>query len=467
MEILLNIVYYIIPFIVLLGVLVFVHEFGHFIIARILGVKVTTFSIGFGKQLCSHRDKYGTDWKIGAIPLGGYCQFLGDADASSSTEAAALKKLTKKEKKQAFPLQKPWKKLAIVLAGPGFNYLFAILVFAALFFAYGKVVYPPIVGALVEGGAAEQAGILPNDRIISINDVETPDFQSISNEVSLATNDNVLLKVERPLTFKVKAEALDMKGKKSPFKMIGIGGCACEKDNCPNKVTVDKIIAGSPADRAGFFNGDVLKQINNLPINSFTDLKNYIEQNQEEEYEISVIRPLVFNVLLKETQYDGGDGKIIKRRMIGIMSSSKIDFTSQKMSLIQALKAGAVESYDLTATTLRALGQMIVGKRGGDEVGGIIRIAEMSGDISKSGGFIGFVYFMALLSVNLGLINLLPIPLLDGGHVVIFLIEMITRREIKAKIKDLIFKIGLFIICAIMIFATWNDIKHLISRWFD
>ena len=476
MEILLNILYYIIPFIVLLGILVFVHEFGHFIVARGVGVKVSTFSIGFGRQLCSRVDKHGTNWKISAVPLGGYCQFLGDADAASSaSESDELKNLSEEDKKHAFPLQKPWKKLAIVLAGPMFNYLFAILIFGFLFYSYGKIVYPPVVGGLVEGGAAQQAGIMPGDKILSINDIETTDFQSISTEINLATDDRVLVKIERPITFTVKAEALDTTGKKSPFKMIGLGSNSCpkkkseqaEEQNAPKRVTVDRIIAGSPADRAGFFSGDVLLDVNGVKIEKFLDLKKYIEKNQEETFEISVMRPLVFNVALRETEYDAGNGKIQKRKMLGIVSSSQINFASEKMSFGDAFIAGGKEAYDLTAMTLRALGQMVVGKRGGDEVGGIIRIAEMSGDISKSGGLIGFIYFMALLSVNLGLINLLPIPLLDGGHVVIFLVEMITGREIKTKVKDIIFKIGLLIICAVMLFATWNDITHLISRWFD
>ena len=474
MEILLNIIYYIVPFVVLLGILVFVHEFGHFIIARSVGVKVSAFSIGFGRQLCSHVDKHGTNWKISAIPLGGYCQFLGDADAASSaTESEALNGLSEEDKKHAFPLQKPWKKLAIVLAGPLFNYLFAILIFGALFYAYGKIIYPPVVGGLVEGGAAQQAGIMAGDKIVGINDKETTDFQSISAEVNLATEDNVLVKVERAITFNVKAEALEPEGKKSPFKMIGLGSNCCnnktdaDTKNGNGQITVDRIIAGSPADRAGFFNGDVLLEVNGVKIQKFIDLKKYVEENQDAEFSISVMRPLIFNVALRETEYDAENGKMQKRKMLGIISSSEINFASEKMSFKDAVFAGGKEAYDLTVMTLRALGQMVVGKRGGDEVGGIIRIAEMSGDISKSGGLISFIYFMALLSVNLGLINLLPIPLLDGGHVVIFLIEMVTGREIKTQIKDIIFKIGLFVICAVMLFATWNDITHLISRWFD
>ena len=133
MDMILNILYYIVPFVVLLGILVFVHEFGHFIIARILGVTVTDFSIGFGKELWCRKDKHGTNWKISAVPLGGYCQFLGDADASSSTEVD-VSGLSADEQKGAFSLQKPWKKLAIVVAGPLFNYLFAVLIFIGLFY---------------------------------------------------------------------------------------------------------------------------------------------------------------------------------------------------------------------------------------------------------------------------------------------------------------------------------------------
>ena len=191
MSSLLDIVYYIVPFVVLLGVLVFVHEFGHFIIARLLKVKVVAFSIGFGKELWSRTDKYGTRWKISAIPLGGYCQFLGDADASSSTVDDALDKLSEEDKKGAFPLQPSWKKIAIVVAGPLFNYLFAVMVFFGLFFCFGRMVYPSVVGAVMEGEAAEASGIKADDIIISINGKNTPDWQALSYEISLSETDDV------------------------------------------------------------------------------------------------------------------------------------------------------------------------------------------------------------------------------------------------------------------------------------
>lgn len=151
--------------------------------------------------------------------------------------------------------------------------------------------------------------------------------------------------------------------------------------------------------------------------------------------------------------------------MLGVQSTPEMAF-SEKLSFTEAVTAGFQEAYDITAMTLRGVWQMITGQRGGKDVGGIIRIAEMSGDVSKTGGIIGFIYFMALLSVNLGLINLFPIPVLDGGNIVIFLIEMIIGRDLKENIKDYIFKFGLLIILAIMLLATWNDILHLANRLF-
>ena len=166
MSWIINIAYYVIPFIFLLGVLVFVHEFGHYIIAKLCGVKVSEFSIGFGKMLWGKTDGSGTLWKISAVPLGGYCKFLGDSDEASGTSNAD--NLSEEDKKFAFAFQNPFKKLAIVIGGPGFNYLFAILVFTGIFWSLGKMDFPPVVGDVIKGSAAEKAGILPKDKILFI-----------------------------------------------------------------------------------------------------------------------------------------------------------------------------------------------------------------------------------------------------------------------------------------------------------
>lgn len=378
MELLINIIHYVVPFLLLLGVLVFVHEFGHFIVARLFKVKVSAFSIGFGKVLLSKTDKKGTEWKLSAIPLGGYCQFLGDADASSSTSEVDLSKYSEEEKKQLFVTQSPLKKLAICVAGPLFNYLFAFIVFFGLFFFIGSYDIPPIVSEVIEDSPAEKAGILPNDRIIEINGKKIEQWSDIHQEVSLAI-DKVNLKVDR------EGKLLD------------------------------------------------------------------------------------FVIPLKEIDYAFDETeKPIKRKMIGIKGEAKrFKISKDNYNFFSSISKSAIEIYDITAMTLRGVGQMITGKRSSEEVGGIIRIAEMSGDISKARGFIDFISFMALLSINLGLINLFPIPLLDGGHVVIYLLEIVSRRELNTKIKDFLFKVGLGFILFLMVFATWNDIKHLITRWFE
>ena len=364
--------------ILLFGVLIFIHEFGHFIVARSLGVSVSAFSIGFGKELWSRTDKKGTVWKISAIPLGGYCQFLGDADESSSTSDVDLSKYTEEEQKHLFATQTPYKKLAIAIAGPLFNYLFAFITFFGLFYFVGSYDIPPVVSEVIKESPAEKAGIITGDKILEINGNKINDWSDISKEVSIAI-DNVNMKIER---------------------------------------------------------------------------------NSEE---ITVTVPLVD----MEYAFDESE-KPVKRRMIGIKGVAKqFKIIKDNFNFGASVKKAAEEVYNVTDMTLRGVGQMITGERSGEDVGGIIRIAEMSGDISRTRGILDFLYFMALLSINLGLINLFPIPVLDGGHVVIYLLEIVSRRELNTKFRDYLFKIGLGFILFLMVFATWNDIKHLITRWFE
>ncbi|MBP5615028.1 MAG: RIP metalloprotease RseP [Alphaproteobacteria bacterium] len=372
----LNLIYYVIPFLVVLGILVFVHEFGHFMIARLLGVEVSTFSIGFGKKLWGRKDKHGTYWKVSAIPLGGYCQFLGDGDASSSSQKD-LEQLTDEQKKRAFAFQNPFKKLAIVLAGPGFNYLLALLIYFVLFASFGKLHVPPVIGGIIEDSAAQHVGLNVGDKILAVNGHNIFEFSDISREVMMAADHNVGLEVER--------------------------------------------------------NGQKIS----------------------------------FDVVLEEIDHEQSDGQKKKKYMLGIRSVSSVEVTHEKLSFGKAFVEAGVQVWDVTATTLRGVGQMLTGARSGDDVGGIIRIAEMSGDITKNETFLDFIVFLALLSINLGLINLFPIPILDGGHVVIFVLEILTGRELSEKVKEYLFKTGFIILVALMIYATKNDIVHLINRLFQ
>ncbi len=378
MEWFLNIIHYVIPFLILLGILVFVHEYGHFIVARLLKVSVSDFSIGFGKVLWSKTDKNGTNWMISAIPLGGYCKFLGDGDESSSTSEVDLTKFTEEEQKHLFATQSPYKKLAIVVAGPLFNYLFAFLTIFFLFFFIGSADIPPIVSGVIEDSPAEKAGIMIDDKVLEINGNKIVEWSDITKEMSIAI-DKIDMKIER--------------------------------------------------------NGEIL----------------------------------TLNIPIVEMDYAFDDNeKPLKRRMIGVKGESKkFNDVNNNFQFFDSIRRSGIELYNVTEMTLRGLGQMIKGERSSDDVGGIIRIAEMSGDISRTKGFFDYIYFLALLSINLGLINLFPIPILDGGHVIIYLIEIVTKRELNAKIKDYLFKVGLGFILFLMIFATWNDIKHIVTRLFE
>ena len=374
MQFIINAIYYIVPFLLLLGVLVFVHEFGHYIIAKITGVKVAEFSIGFGKMLWGRKDASGTLWKLSAIPLGGYCKFLGDTDAASSANNSS--ELSEEDKKYAFAFQNPFKKLAIVIGGPAFNYLFAVVVFACIFTVFGKMEFPPVIGSVIEGSAAAKAGIMPKDKIISIDGRNVKTFNEFRQEVEMSTSGTVnvvLLRNDKQLSLTIKLEPIDFKGKK----------------------------------------------------------------------------------------------EISKKPMLGVTSVTEVEFSTTGLSFFEALKEAFAECYNISAVTLRGVGQMISGKRNTDELGGIVRIAEMSGDISKTSSWIDFLVFMALLSINLGLINLFPIPMLDGGHVIIYLIEIVLRREINEQAKEYIFKLGFFLLIALMVLATYNDFARLFNRWFS
>lgn len=375
MDWLINAVYYVVPFVVVLGILVFVHELGHFAVARMCGVKVDVFSIGFGKELWGRRDKQGTYWKIAAVPLGGYCQFLGDDDASSAGDGKASE-LSEEEKKFTFQYQSPAKKLVIALAGPMSNYLFAILIFVGIFFFLGKINFPPVVGEVFENSAAAKAGIVANDRILTINGNKIDSFDDIRKEVDLTVG---------------------------------------------NEVVVELLRDG---------------------------------------------REIRLQFPLTEMEVPEANGEMTKRPMLGVKSVNVIELDHEKLSLPQSLKEAFLEAWNVTEATLRGVGQMVTGKRSGKEIGGIIRIAEMSGDISKQNGILDLVVFMALLSINLGLINLFPIPVLDGGHIVIYLAEIAVGKEINTQIKDALFKVGFSLIIALMIFATWNDFVRLFHRWF-
>jgi regulator of sigma E protease len=216
---------------------------------------------------------------------------------------------------------------------------------------------------------------------------------------------------------------------------------------------------------------DRILSINGHNIVSFDDIRNEVALVADDNMiSMKLLRgqeEMTLTFPISEMEYTHQVGGKIKQRMLGVTSVNTVEVEHKRMNVFDAFAEACSQTWNITMMTLRGVGQMIAGRRSGEDVGGIIRIAEMSGDISKSRSFWDFLAFMALLSINLGLINLFPIPLLDGGHVIIYLLEIISRRELNTKVKDGLFKVGLGLIVALMVFATWNDVRHLITRWFE
>lgn len=363
---------YLIPFLVILTVLVFVHEMGHYLVARYNGVRVEVFSIGFGPELFGWNDSHGTRWKFSLVPLGGYVKMYGEGDdqepAAETLQRYQARGMAMPKPEESFHNKRVGQRAAIVAAGPAANYAFAILLFAILFVTIGQRVTPPTVTAVMPGSAAETAGLKPGDTIISIDGQSISRFEQIVNVVQLRPG--VLL------NFGVRRDGKDL------------------------------IIPVTPALR---------------------------EQTD------------VF-------------GNVHRIGQIGVSHEGGSEMV--KHGPISAVLQAGKETVNLTWGTLTAIGQMIIGTRNADELGGPIRIAKFSGDVWKldSGSILSF---MAYLSISLGLINLFPVPMLDGGHLLFYAAEAIRGRPLGPRLQEYGFRIGLALVLGLLVFATWNDLVYL------
>ncbi len=446
-----NIWFYGGAFILVLSILVFVHEWGHYIVARMCGVKVETFSIGFGKELLGFDDKNGTRWKFALIPLGGYVKLFGDVDPASSAheegaeEDGEIRPFTEEEKKQAFFAQPVWKRSAVVIAGPAINYIFAIILMTGLFAFNGQPVTPPVAAAVIGGSSAEEHGFKAHDKIISVDGKEITTFEDIRREMMIA------LDLEKHFVVERDGETMDIYA--SPKKVTqedrfgfkhsrGILGLISPR----HAVQIDtiKVINGRKYDDVDAVRAELTKRMGK----NFT-----IEIENGARKETLNVQPLSeFNEFLNEPDAD-------EYNFLFLSSVEANVFVQYPLhtSFVQAIG----ECWVITRGTLEALGQMVAGSRSAAELGGVIRIGALAGDMAQR-GIIALIMFTALLSINLGLINLFPIPMLDGGHLVFYFFEAILGRPIPERIQEYAFRVGFVFLIGIMVFANLNDIMQLL-----
>lgn len=353
-------------FVIVVSILVFVHEFGHYWVAIKNGVKVVSFSIGFGPEIYGWNDKRGTRWKISLLPLGGYVQMFGDSDASSGGVSEEAVTFTEEERKQAFFAKSVGQRAAIVAAGPGINFLFTIVILFGLFVTYGQPSTKPVVQGLSPDMPAIQAGIQEGDRILKVDGENIRKFNDI-------------------------------------VQMMASG-------------------LGKPVD---------------------------IELQRGDQ-------TLTINVTPKVIEVENNFGVKHTTGRLGILGG-RAEFT--RLSPMQAVVAAFTDTYDMTKNTLRGLYQIIIGERSSRELGGAITIAKLSGDAANI-SIPTLLWFMAMLSANLGLINLFPIPVLDGGHLLFYAAEFVRGKPLSVRVQEYSLRFGLSLVLTLTVFALWNDLSN-------
>ena len=363
---------YILPFIALIVVVVFIHEYGHYYFAKRYGVGVTDFSIGFGKEMFGWNDKSGTRWKVCVIPLGGYVKFFGDRNVYSQADnEKIIKEYSKEDQDKLFVLKPLYQRALIVFGGPLANFLLAILIFFSVYTFFGKDFTPAVINEVQKDSPAMVAGLKDNDIVVSIDGNEVTSIMDVSKYIMMSTDEFINFTVNRydkDLTFRVK----------------------------PN------IVAGE----------------DNL-------------------------------------------GNKISKRMVGIkLGAYNNEVNHVKLGPAKALFYAVKEVYYVSTSSLKYIGSMIVGNGDTSQLGGPIRIAKISGQVAEF-GILPFISLMAYISISLGLINLFPIPMLDGGHLMFYGIEKVLGRPLSQKTQEGFFRIGMFLLLSLMFFTTFNDLKDV------
>lgn len=447
MDLIVDKLNYVWPFLAVITPVVFFHELGHYLVARLNRVRVEVFSIGFGPELFGVNDRHGTRWKFSALPLGGYVKFHGDANAASAPAASDAP-----PPPDAFHAKTVGQRSAIAFAGPFANFVLAVVLFAGVFLVMGQRYTPVEIGSVRAGSPAALAGLQPGDRLVSLDGAGVERFEDLDFVLLQNLGEPIVLVVERGgalLEFAIEPEVVEVIDEFDKPQRFGDIGA---RPFLP--AAIRQVVADGPADRGGIRPGDTIVSVGGAAIEGFDDLRDVVERNPSVPLAFVVARDGRRETLTVTPDSVDGKGRI------GVYPEERVAY--RDLGVIASLRAGVEYTYLLAAANLRAIGQMITGARSAEQLSGPVGIAVMSRTVVER-GVIGFIEFTALISIALGLINLVPIPPLDGGHLLYNGVEAVLRRPLTARLQQIGATIGLTLVIALMVWVTAKDIIGLAS----
>jgi regulator of sigma E protease len=439
-------------FIVAISLLIAVHEYGHFIVARKLGIKVEKFSIGFGPALISWRSRDGeVQYIIAAIPLGGYVKMLGENPSEQGEDTE--QPLSDEDRLRAFDVQPPWKRASVAVAGPLFNFFFAILAYMLIGWI-GQLVIPPVIGNISPASVAEQSGMLEGDIIRTLNGSPVHSWSQVEEKMKQVAGNSAVMEVDRngtviPLGFHLPSTEQDVLLINVSETALGISPGV--------KVVIDSVAVNSAAKQGGILPGDHIFQIQGEPVTNIRELIEIIRSRAGEAVFLQVQRgETILNLSVIPTVDESGYGRIGVR----LAASPIHEPVMYRMGVVEGLFFGFKRTWEMTTMTIQVLGKMVTSAISPENLGGPIAIAQLAGKTAEL-GLIAFMSFLALISVNLAVLNLLPVPVLDGGHLVYIALEKMRGKPLSPTTMERTQIIGISLIVMLMLFAFYNDLLRL------
>jgi regulator of sigma E protease len=431
----------VIPFVIVLGIVVFVHEYGHYIVARWCGIHSEVFSIGFGPVIWARRDRRGTLWQLAAIPLGGYVRFLGDSDGSSRADQTALDHLSDQERRHSFHGAAVWRRALTVLAGPVANFILTIVVFAGVVTWQGLATERPVIGEIAEIPGAPDA-VQPGDVILEVNGRPVQSFQEVLGIALEMTPPG-------PMVFQVDRGGRTLTVE-APYAFPPL---------------VQGVEPLSPASEAGLQRGDLILQAGGRDLVTFEDLRDVVMASGGRTIDLHVWRnnaPITLEIMPIDRDADDGEGGFERRVMIGVAGGPIYLPATYTPMPWTAIGVGVERMVGIIVQSLNGIRHMIIGSISADNLQGPLGIAQVSGETAQQ-GFMSFIVLIGVISTAIGMLNLFPIPVLDGGHLLAFLVEAVRGRPPSPAVMQIAMSIGLGLILLLMVFATYNDIMRLVS----